>query len=166
MKTINNVNLAESSAYAKPMKWHKFLIYFSLWLSAILFITAGIGYLSGTNYGDQIDAVYSSYPGLKTIDLVFGFSYLFLGVFYIITRFKLAKFQSNAIACLTLCYILPLLVGLLYLICYFKQTKLLYSSDVKDLFSQSIASIVILILTRLYYKKRSELFEKQKPGRD
>ena len=55
-----------------PMKWHKFLIYFSLWFGALANVVSGLRYITGTVYGADSERVYSVFPSMKSIDLVMG----------------------------------------------------------------------------------------------
>ena len=158
MKTVNNINLAASSAYAKPLKWHKFLIYFAMWVWAINSIATGINMLSGFYYGDASVEVYSYFPRLQKVDTVFAVIYLLFGIFTIFTRFRLSRFHKGSLKLFTWCLILQPIVLSLYHFFFFAHTTVLYESVPLEIAENFIACAIILVSSRIYYKKREELF--------
>lgn len=70
-----------AKAKTQGLKWFHFLIYFALWLNAIVCALNGIMQLTGASYeilGIAAEDMYATYPTLKTVDLVFGVAYLVL----------------------------------------------------------------------------------------
>ncbi len=62
------------------MGWYKFLIYFALFAGAFFNVCYAVLYMTGSIYEtEQIDplTVYSLYPGVKAVDIVYG-AYCFL----------------------------------------------------------------------------------------
>ena len=55
-----------------PMKWFKFLIYFSLFAGAALNLINGITTILGTQYGEHAELVYATFGSLRTFDIVCG----------------------------------------------------------------------------------------------
>ena len=61
------------------MGWYKFLIYFALFAGAFFNVCYAVLYMTGSIYEtEQIDplTVYSLYPGVKAVDIVYGILYL------------------------------------------------------------------------------------------
>ena len=58
----------------KPMKWHNFLIYFALWLAALVMIFNAYRFFTGKIEGSAADVryIYSLWPELKGIHTVMG----------------------------------------------------------------------------------------------
>lgn len=158
MKTINNVNLASSSAYAKPMKWHKFLIYFSLWIGALNSIATGISVYTGSHYGDSAAEIYDYFQGLQKTDASFGVLYIALGLLLLVTRFKLARYRKKAVNWLTWCYLLQPVQNFAYNLAVYRSTGFMSETFSLDLLSSLVVSLIMIIPTRIYYKKREELF--------
>ena len=141
------------------LKWHKFLIYWSLWVSALTALSQTAGLLTGSQYGENARAVYDYYVGLEKVDVIFSILYLVLAAITIIGRFKLANFSLSALKYLNAIYLLPPVVFLLYLVFFYFCTNVLEPSDLARLLGNFIGNGIVLSLTQLYYKKRKELFE-------
>ncbi len=80
------------------MGWYKFLIYFALFAGAFFNACYAVLYMTGNIYKtEQIDplAVYSLYPSVKAVDIVYGILLLVLAVFMIVTRFQLSGLKKN-----------------------------------------------------------------------
>ena len=79
-----------------PMKWHKFLIYFALWLGAVMNVISGFSLLTGSVYeaqGVSATQVYRAYEGLKGVDMLMGAATIALAVLLIVARFALAGYK-------------------------------------------------------------------------
>ena len=142
-----------------PMKWHKFLIYFSLWVGALVTLSAAGQLFSGSHYNGLADAVYAMYgSSLKTLDLLMGIASIFLAVWAIYTRFQLARYKSGAPAKLMLLYALSLIVSLLYMICACSISGISFSVLLEDNVGTLIGSVLMMFINKVYYDKRSVLF--------
>ena len=148
-------------SYNMPMKWHKFLIYFSLWANAVMSVISGAQIITGSQYGppEAAGQLYATVSGLKAADMVFGVLLIAMGAFFIYTRFQLAGFKAGAPNKLTIAYALDLAITLGYLMVVSGLTKI----PVGDLMNSSvpstiIASVVLIIVNRVYYNKRAHLF--------
>ena len=78
------------------MKWHKFLIYFALWLGAVMNVISGFSLLTGSVYeaqGVSATQVYRAYEGLKGVDMLMGAATIALAVLLIVARFALAGYK-------------------------------------------------------------------------
>ena len=145
-----------------PMRWHGFLIYFSLWAGAVSVVVSAFRLFTGMDYtqgGLSLDYVYGMYPSLRTISMLFGAIFLALAIFTIYTRFQLAGLKSGAPGKLTVVYILNIVLTLFYAMAVagalgISLTELLDSSFV----GQVIGSVVMIIVNGIYYSKRSHMF--------
>ena len=145
-----------SALNTPPMKWHNFLIYFSLWAGGILNAIIGLTYITGTVYGEDANYIYRYYDGLKGLDMLYGLVCIGLGVLLIITRFQLAGYKSSGPAMLTITYIATLAVSVLYILIASGITGL---SLLELINPASIgSSIAMIFINRAYYSKRAELF--------
>ena len=82
-------------AKTQGMKWFHFLIYFALWLNAIVCALNGIMQLTGSSYeilGVAAEDMYATFLTLKTVDVVFGAAYIVFALFCFIFCFLLALF--------------------------------------------------------------------------
>lgn len=140
------------------MKWHKFLIYFSLWIGALNSIISGCAIFTGSHYGTSVEDVYLNFRNLQKIDASFGLAYIAFGVFMLITRFKLARYRKNAANYLTWCYVFQPLITISYNISVYLSTGIIPETIATDLLSSLVTSLIMIIPTRIYYKKRSDLF--------
>ncbi|MBE5811597.1 MAG: hypothetical protein E7318_11785 [Clostridiales bacterium] len=156
-QTDDNKQFEKSTpAPSYPMKWHNFLIYFSLWAGGILNAINGLTYLTGSVYGSDADYIYRYYDGLKGMDMFYGVAVIALGVLLIITRFQLAGYKAKGPSMLTICYIATLAISVLYGIIAAGITGL---SLMELINPASIGtSIAMIFINKNYYDKRSDLF--------
>lgn len=159
MEQNYNTTPQPSNVYEMPMKWHKFLIYFSLWAGAVMNVITGITMLTGSVYASQgadPEMIYRYYEGLKTVDVIMGLASIVLAVLLIVTRFALAGYKENGPKLLMISYAANIAVALVYPIMAAAVTDLSFGElfDVTTL----ISSIVMLVVNKIYYDKRAHLF--------
>ena len=165
----------QQQAYAQPgyqaypqqampkqgMKWHKFLVYFALWASALINLIMGIVTLTGAQYGSYRDLVYAMLPGMKAPDLIYGLLLIVTAVFALITVLSLLKFKANGPKLLFLLYALVAVVTVIYVVwsCIVLSK---YDADLSDVITRTVASlitsVVMIIVNKIYYGKRAHLF--------
>lgn len=145
-----------------PMKWHKFLIYFGLWLGALSYVASAVMCFSGTRYGnaDFAAQLYRSFGSLKTVDILFGIVNLGLAAYTIYTRFQLAGFKPGAPDKLVLLYVFQGIMALVQpLLTQAILSKDLYIINWTNLGAVLAGSALAIYITRVYYGKRAHLFE-------
>lgn len=147
-------------AKAYPMKWYKALIYVILFLDALLYLVNGVRLLTGTAYGAPPAVVYGIFPALKPLSIIMGLWHLGMAGGFLIVRQMLAGFRKNAVRCLLGLYILELVFTLIFGIAQWVIFKdLRFAGDILgSLLISSIMSIVFLVLNRIYFDNREELF--------
>ena len=153
----NNVTPAESTPM--PMKWHKFLIYFALWLSGIGNALTGLGLVTGGAYGStgvSAQQVYTVFPNLKPVDIILGLAAIVLGVMLIVVRFDLAKFKQNAPKKLLILYGVSAVFALVYPLLGSAVTTLSFM----ELWNPGtlVGGILGIVINKVYYDKRAHLF--------
>ena len=142
------------------MKWYKFLIYFSLFFSAVVNFASGIMQITGLNYsisGGSASVVYMYYGmGLNIVDVIFGIFVIAMAVFAIYTRFRLAGFKQNGPMSYYILLAANAIGSTIYYIAVTFMTGIMMfdSSTITTL----VSSIVMLALNVVYFNKRSELF--------
>ena len=148
---VQNVNESEL-----PLRWHKFLVYFSLFLGALMYIGEGYNAVSGIQYGDMVEVIYSYYDGLKAADVGYGIALFGLAAFAIFTRFQLAGFKRNAPNLLMILYCVPILLSFGYLLIVGGITgiNMIDASFVGNI----LGSATIIVINKVYYNKRKHLF--------
>ena len=128
------------------LKWHKFLIYFSLWLNAVSsFLLGAMG------IGAMIDPPgrYRYNESLQWMAALIGAALIAVGIYTIVTRFKLAKFRRCAPDHLMAVWILS---GLL-------STVLMLVDGLEiNFISSMIPTLAMASVNHYYYKKREKLF--------
>jgi len=145
-----NIN-AKQCFPAMPMKWYKFLIYFSLILTGLSNMYTGVQAVMGMQYGtkEQSAQVYAVYPGLHILDIVYGVLLIILGVFVFIVRQQLIMYIASLV--LEVFYIGAgsLLSGV----------NLLTSSESSIMLISSIlVSLFMIGANKVYFDKRAHLF--------
>lgn len=153
----NNVTPAES--FPMPMKWHKFLIYFGLWLGGISYALNGLGLVTGGAYGStgvSAQQVYTVFPNLKPVDIILGLAAIVIGVMLIVVRFDLAKFKQNAPKKLLILYGVSAVFALVYPLLGSAVTTLSFM----ELWNPGtlVGGILGIVINKVYYGKRAHLF--------
>ena len=137
-----------------PMKWYKFVIYFQLILGPLAYLGNALQYFMGTIYGEQSELVYTMFPKLKSVDIVYGVLLLAMAGFAIYVRYTLTEYYSKAPNLLKLYYGLNAFISLIYGIYLKITTSLNVQSQVPNL----ILSIVLIFATSVYFDNRKDLF--------
>lgn len=143
-----------------PMKWHKFMIYFSLWAGAVISLVNAWIYFTGSHYGDASDArmVYAFYKGLKPVDVLFGILMLASAVAYIVARFKLAKLQRSGVKMVVALPVIMAVLSIGYILAASGVTglsvgELMDSSSVGSL----VGAIALAFYNKRYYAERDAI---------
>ena len=149
------VQSAEMPA-APGMKWHKFLIYFALFMGALANLLGGIQSISGIQYGEDAELIYFLYDGLKALDVIYGVLLIGLAGFILYTRHQLARMKRNAPKLIVALYACTLLMCLAYpcLLTAITGINVFDASAVGNL----LGSLVMAVINIVYYRKRSHLF--------
>lgn len=155
-----------------PMKWFKFLIYFSLFAGCVLNLLNGLNALNGVQYEGYKAAIYEAIPGLQSADTFYGIALIAMAVYVLITRFVLAGYRKAGPGM----YLGYLAAGIVIVFIYsvmlsgIEPTTIRIDTDIWSYieytysFSWSqnigniIANIVMLICNAIYFNKRKELF--------
>lgn len=143
------------------MKWHKFLIYFSLWAGAVLNVIAAFSRFTGSMYGSSSEAnmVYSYFSGLKAIDVLFGVVMIAIALFSIATRFALAGYKAAGPKMLMGLYIIDAAVSIVYLVVASMVTGIAFGELIDpSTISSLVTSAAMVFVNKAYYDKRAELF--------
>ena len=139
-----------------PMKWHKFLCYFSLWLSAVLNIVFGFLYLS-----EEASLVDAYVPELETPNGVYGIFAILIGILCAVTAILLLKFKKNGPRILHFT-LLNSAVGNVVIMVWVALILSGYGADATVLYVTAgitlVASLIVIALNKTYYNKRAHLF--------
>ena len=149
----------------RPMKWYKFLIYFSLVLTGFANIWTGVEAVLGMQYETKSQAaqVYAVYPGLHVLDIVYGVLLILLGVYALIVRQYLAGFKAKGPKMLLIMYIVSLVIEVAYIAAssLISGVNLLTASESGTmLISSMIVSLFMIGANKVYFDKRAHLFNK------
>lgn len=156
----NNINQEQ---YANPysMKWHKFLIYFSLWASAVINLLNAFQYFTGSIYGANGEAsmVYSYYDGIKAVDMLMAVCLIAVAVYSIVTRFALAGYKAKGPKLLFGLYIVNAVVAIAYIFIASSVTGIAIIDLIdSNTISSLISSIAMAFINKTYYDKRAAAF--------
>ena len=145
--------------YPFPMKWYKFLIYFSLFASTVMNGTSGFQSLFGIQYGTAKELVYRTYSGLQALDIVMGIGMIAIAVLALYTRFRLSGFHKNGPKMLTILYLCVVILnagyilGLMLIVPEIGNTTEIIAS-----IASTMMSLIILFVNREYFRRRASLF--------
>ena len=144
------------------MKWFHFLIYFVLWANAAILILSSLSYFTGGIY-ESPSQVYTQYPALQLIDMLYGAAMCCFGVFCIITRSKLAKFKVGAPNLVYVFYIfgnivLPIAYNVIALIAIGSVGDVIPTLTDPYMIGTIVGTIIVVALNKVYFNKRAHLF--------
>ena len=146
----------------RPLKWHKFLIYVALWLTALSCIIGGarIILLGLTEHADN---PFLQHPAIKTLNVVYGVIFIAYAVYNIYVRYQLARFRKDAPKKLLLTYVLyPVLeeaYGPIALLVIGAPASVIFNArTVGRIIGAVIGTAILYIPTKIYYNKRAALF--------
>lgn len=146
---------------AMPMKWHKFLIYFALWLSALSAVGNALMFFNGSHYGSDLnrEMVYMVFDNMKSLDSFMGIIFLALAAFALITRFALAGYKRTGPKFILILYGANAAVTLLYPLLASSLTDLPFSDMVDtSTVTSIIVGVIMIFANKTYYDNRAHLF--------
>lgn len=160
-------------AQKTPMKWYKFLIYFSLFASAFISLVSGIsqiaGALSVTNNPFLLEQPHFAKfdNAVKYINITYGLLLFGMCALAIITRQSLAKYKRSGPTLLYIFYVSDFILTNLHAAAYYiaaQTVDFINPSAITEIFSldefvTSFLSLAVLVsLNYIYFKKRERLF--------
>ena len=149
---------------SQGMNWYSFLIYFLLWAGAVINLINGFQLITGIEVTDLIEfssfsALYSYFPGLKALDIVYGLLIVSLAVYEIVVRFALARYKKDGPRMLIRFYIANTVIPVAYLLIALAIVNVPLSAVISTRYVLSLVwSVVVIFLNRIYFKKRERLF--------
>lgn len=141
------------------MKWFKFIIYFQLFASMLMLIRDGLTAATGTHYGDDAALIYSLWPSLKAIDILYGIVCVLLVVFAFYVRMSLARYKERG----SRLYLVLLVCNLVFPFLYLAAASLATGISVGEYLSAgmvagALTSIILIFVNKKYFNNRKHLF--------
>lgn len=134
---------------SRGMKWHKILIWFVLWIFAIVNVFFGGALLWLRFTTDAIPVRYFGKPALQAVVDVLAVIQLASGLYGVVVRFLLARCKRKAPLQL---FVLQLAGTLAW--------ALLLRIDMDVSLLSAIPGIALAFINRCYYRKRADRFVK------
>ena len=154
----------------KPLKWHKFMIYFALWVVAILTLGYSVAFFTGSIYGEIGKNFYQVLPVMQWVDIAYAVALLAFSGYQIYTRFQLAGFKKGAPRKLLMLYAAGFIVNLAYILCFATiMTRFFINLGYPDVAEKVwylvgrslwdlLPTVIMFQVNKVYYGKRKELF--------
>ena len=142
------------------MRWYKFLIWFSLFLGALVNAVGGIMALTGAQYGEDAQLVYAFFGnGLKAFDVFYGVLLLGMAVATILVRQGLAHYKKEA----PMCYLALMGANIALSVVYALGVSLITGLGFFSIFDASswgtaIGTAILIVCNYFYFDKRKHLF--------
>ena len=140
-----------------PMKWHKFQIYFALWLNVVISVVSAFSAFTGMQYGEMADRVYRTFDGLKEMDMLYGMLQLLCAVVAVVVRFRLAAMRRSGIKGLLAMYVLNVAVELLYAVVVGGMIGAV-AEVLGEMAPSFVGAAAGFFINRAYYKNREVMF--------
>lgn len=149
-----------------PMAWFKFIIYFQLFANMVLMLYNVLHGFLGIAYGDDADLIYAICPGLKAVDVIYGFICIALIAGAFIVRQRLAHYKKNAPMQYIVFVAAVLVLGLLHTIAGVAvigaTVPYAVEAGVVDVAGNILGTVVgaaiFIPVNYIYFNKRKELF--------
>ena len=145
-----------AAAPQRGMKWFKFIIYFQLWASMLVYLVTAGKYFTGAYYEGSAEMVYDFFPALQPLDIVMGVFCLALAVYAVVVQRALAKFRAKGPMMYYLMYIVNTAVTVLYLL--IGSIILGQSVFTAEVAGSIIGSLVMIFINIPYFNNRKHLF--------
>lgn len=138
------------------MKWFKFVIWVQLFLGALSNLGTGISLLTGSIYEGYAEDVYAAFGLMRPLDILNGLLCIALAVAAIYVRFQLSGYKQKA----PTLYLYYLLAGIAVSLFYLLASSLIVGTFMGDYSTivSLVTNIVMYVLNRIYFEKRSFLF--------
>lgn len=163
------VGKSEAPIQRMPMKWHKFLVYFSIIFGAILNLFTAMSYFTGSVYemeGVDASSVYSVLPAMKIVDMAYAIATVLFVVFSVCIWWQLKGFKVNAYKLVPIMYLVGSLIGILYQV--FSIVVMIATVGIENtsglsgvigsIVFSAIMCVVMVVCNKIYYDKRASLF--------
>ena len=181
MENADNVYTGSLPKREYPMKWYKFLKVV-LWIGIIVNFSQGVMSIVGNSYEGMSDAVYAAVPGLRGLDIFYGFALIAFAVLEFAAWSGLKNYKESGPKFLISFYVVSIVAGVIYMIAF---SSVVSAADVGVIYGEayqvgeqmytpyvdlnasgitpsSIAgigvSIAMAIYNYRYFKEREELF--------
>ena len=145
-----------AAAPQRGMKWFKFIIYFQLWASMLVYLVTAGKYFTGAYYEGSAEMVYDFFPALQPLDIVMGVFCLALAVYAVVVQRALAKFRAKGPMMYYLIYIVSTEGTVLYLL--IGSIILGQSAFTAETAGSFLGALVMLFINIPYFNNRKHLF--------
>ena len=145
-----------AAAPQRGMKWFKFIIYFQLWASMLVYLVTAGKYLTGAYYEGSAEMVYDFFPALQPLDIVMGVFCLALAVYAVVVQRALAKFRAKGPMMYYLMYIVNTAATVLYLL--IGSIILGQSAFTAETAGSFLGALVMIFINIPYFNNRKHLF--------
>ena len=146
---------ARGCALQPPMRWYKFLIKFALVAGAIFNILMAIPYAIG-GYDGELTQMYDAFGALKALDIFYAIVLFLQAIFVFYIRERLAGYFINGPKLLIANYALSVTIAIIYYVVYVVIVS--GAIDFSEIISRAFGGILMIILNKMYFKKRTYLF--------
>ena len=142
------------------MKWYNFVVKVQLWLFMACTALIGLSFIDGaTRSGASANAIYNTFPAVRTVDIAYAIVLLALAVFAFFTRRSLVRYEARGPKFyLGISYISAFLSVLYALVCSIAANvpfgKLFNATSI----GQMIPLLALAIINTVYFGKRKALF--------
>lgn len=148
-----------------PMNWYKFLVSFALIAGGIINGLSSLTYFTGTIYTGQggmgledVERLYSMFPAMKIVDVLYGLALIGLGVLCFVARNKLKGYEKDGPKLLYTVYGTNIVAPIVYNFLGCMILGVEFGSVLGGILGTVIASGVILWCNVVYFNKRAYLF--------
>lgn len=146
------------------MKWFKFIVNFHLIFGVLLPLSYGLLYFTGNIEltEEKWDILYSAFPSLKVLNIVFGVLHCLLAAYFVVIRFRMVRFKKNAPLLFVLSIVAQLIFAwgwrLTFVTIVQSRIDIHYSDVIPRLIVSSFVLLIYAAANIDYFRKRKFMF--------
>ncbi|MBQ3338257.1 MAG: zinc-ribbon domain-containing protein [Atopobiaceae bacterium] len=153
--SYNKAGAQYAESTGLKMKWYKALTVALLYLVAAGNLFAGLQNIIGISYGESSSYLYSMYPGMRVLDIVYGIILIGMAFVALYVRMHLAQFKEDG----PRLYLLMLLVNVCITAAFSLLTMVITGYyELSTVSGALLGGVIVYVLNRTYFGKRQHLF--------
>ena len=153
--SYNKAGAQYAESTGLKMKWYKALTVALLYLGAVGNLFVAFQNIFGMSYGDSSSYIYSVYPGMRVLDIVYGIVLLGIACVALYVRMHLAQFKNDGPQLYLMMILLNVCASAVYSLLTMVITR---GYDLGTVGGMLVGGVVMYVLNRTYFGKRQHLF--------
>ena len=159
--TLYERKMAQATSEGLGMNWYKFIIYVQCFLGGLSGLTSGLTQVFGLQYAGKASVVYSFFPLLRFVDVIYGIACIAVGILLLYVRSGLKGFKAESANAYIFISLINAVITIIYMVL---ASIILHSSpfDSNLIYGGTIGVIIgnigLFVVNYTYFNRRKHLF--------